>query len=1698
MRKEIQFIAVVILSALAVHAQNPHVNPDRGMKLGNAHALGDFETINTTNGNLMLKIPLAGLPVGRGSASSGIYLTYNSKLYNMRTEKLPDYRYFDAYYDRTVIEPDLNKGGWQLTGGYSLEVESRFRTPEPNCTVSHSELNDQIVYSNKLKVVFPDGSSHEMIPLGHKDVLGDRFFNITMDGLVRSCISMPTYTSRPVYYSRDGSFLRLETTTQGWTLFFPDGGKVVNGSQIYDRNGNFVTHAYGSLSDEFGRSAVTSNEDGFQVFRSKGIDGADIVWKVKWKTIYVSKTYTACEHHQCPSDEFPFPNFVDLLGTTYQVVDKIIQPEQFGGGEYVFTYNVPDFDPEEIEPTYGWGELSGIQMPTGAKVEYAYLMDGEVGTNFNTKDILKNFPTTKTLKYDLEYDGQVIDDGAVETWSYAVGWDGSSVTGPDGSTTTVFFGITDVSSGNLPWNSGLSLKTYSPDGTKVENIWERNVPTACNSASTCPDGTYGSHADNPYIKTEFTSIKSGSNYTLTTIKDYTYDKNGNVTEVREYDWMPYGDVPRSGSGEGSFPTGIPSGAASYLKRITKTEYYNDTPASSSTTYTDPDSYYLSSNKRLLRLAKSVTVQDASAVTKSRSEFTYDHTNYDSSNTVAGNATRVRTWDSTMNTVTNPLTDGNSVKTQTAYNAHGMPTLVTDANNVTTQITYGNITTSTGVITDLYPTQTITAYNTAVARTSTATYDFFTGAVTSATDEDNDVTVVTEYDDLGRPVKVRNAAGTGLESWVVTEYNDALRRVIVKADLETIGDGKKVAIQHFDQLGRVRLSRTLENAATEDPANEQHGIKVQTRYKTVSGYTYQLKSNPYRADYPANETDPTMGWTLATAWSDGKRSEVQTFAGAGLPTVFGGGNTNSTGIVRTDIDAERTLVTDQAGKRRISKTNALGQLKEVWEVLAASETGSESVAFPNMSIAHGFKTTYGYDTLNNLTTVTQGSQTPRGFTYSSLSRLLSASNPESGAISYGYDSNGNLTSKTDARTISTAYTYDALNRVTQRSYSGESGYTTPTVTYTYDNKTNAYGKLTKVSSTISTTEYTAFDILGRVTAHKQTTDSNDYTTGYTYSLSGQLLEQEYPGGRIVKNTYDAADGSISQVQSKRSAETYRNFANGFIYNAAGAVIAMRLGNGKWENPVFNSRMQPTKIGLGTGVASQDLLKLEYSYGTTANNGNVMEQKITVPGMTHPFIQAYTYDELNRITTAEETKNSSQEWKQTFTYDRYGNRNFNTSGGNTTTLPPSFDADIYNPSISTANNRFSSGQGYSYDSAGNTTADAEGRTFVYDAENKQIEVLESSATVGEYFYDGDGKRVKKEIPGGETTVFVYDAGGKLIQEHSTMVQTGGNAKTVFTTNDSLGSSRINSDGFGAVVSRHDYHPFGEEVARSGYGSDTIRRQFTGYERDGETGLDFAQARMYANQFGRFTSPDPIIMENRRLVDPQAINLYAYVRNNTLKYVDPDGEKFKGTDGEEVEIVREKVNGKKMWVIKSNNASADLTKLVGLINNSGSRTASKMLGNLNRHETMINLEIDSKTSRSDKELQPNGTTTVGLHEAHDKNGPVHFNDQTDKFDGKADISSKNSSAYREATITLYEKKMRELGYSGQALDGYLVGTFGHEARHDLDPMQVKAGTTGTGSDAVWHPQQNGKPKRDSPGYIKEKIIREVERSKGITIRP
>lgn len=73
-------------------------------------------------------------------------------------------------------------------------------------------------------------------------------------------------------------------------------------------------------------------------------------------------------------------------------------------------------------------------------------------------------------------------------------------------------------------------------------------------------------------------------------------------------------------------------------------------------------------------------------------------------------------------------------------------------------------------------------------------------------------------------------------------------------------------------------------------------------------------------------------------------------------------------------------------------------------------------------------------------------------------------------------------------------------------------------------------------------------------------------------------------------------------------------------------------------------------------------------------------------------------------------------------------------------------------------------------------------------------------------------------------------------------------------------------------------------------TLRRTSRNPAHNLESRLDYFGARYYGSALGRFTSPDPLPGWQR---DPQSWNMYAYGRNNPLKYIDPDGETYQICD-------------------------------------------------------------------------------------------------------------------------------------------------------------------------------------------------------------
>lgn len=1442
---------MLIFTASTATGQTQDQDPKTGTYAGASFASSQIESVNITNGNLMVNLPLVSLPPGRNGLSAGVRLTYNSKLWTTETEQFPDC--IGHWVNQTFLY-ESEEGGWHYNFRYEPLLLSN---PQGK---------------NKLQFRFPDGSVHVLMPLGSTGDPSGYYSNLP---------------SNQTYVSTDGTYFRVYFGSDGdsdwsnnpWTIYLGDGSRVTGGNapqRIYDRNNNYIefqditwnTHPAVKIIDQMNRFLVIEygpwGNPMYDYIHTWGVNNEELIWTVRWKFIVVNKTYRTTSS-TCTTDN---------LGVGIRVVDQVTPPSQSGLSPYSFGYNAPD-DPAPPGPSYGYGELSSITLPSGAQSTYAYLKDGQ--DNLFWKDIQRNYPRTKNLTYNQEYDGSSMP--VTESWTYGVTLTTGSVTAPDGGVTSEIHGSTASS---IP-ESGLTYSTQYPDGTLVEQLWLQNK-------------TYGFTSTqmgiNPVVKTQFTSIKDAlGNFSKTAIKDFNYDKNGNVTRVAEYDWVSYTSVPRDANGR---PTGIPGDAI--LKRVTTTAYWLPTPDASDGTSNSSDSYWNSGSPNLRSAVYSAEVSDG-VQTYARSESYFDNP------ATTGNLTQSKTWDSTKGGYSNPLSSGNSISLSHQYDVYGNPILSTDARGFQTQITYGPV----GGFSNLYPTQVKAAYLTSVQRTENREYDFYTGLTTRVTDADNNVSTATTYDVFGRPTLVRSAENKIEETRVAREYSAASRRVIVRSDLNTMGDAKIVTIEHYDQLGRLRLSRRLEDALTQSATDESAGIKVQTRYLYSGSFSYTVTSNPYRAATSvAAGGEEAMGWNRTQKDNGGRVIEVQTFSGATLPSPWGT-NSASTGTVLSSYDANFTTVTDQAGKVRRSMIDGLKRLVRVDEPDASGNLGTTSSPVQ--------PTSYSYDVFGDLKTVTQGTQT-RSFIYSSLSRLTSASNPENGTVTFDYDNNGNLLHKTDARSVTTTFTYDALNRVISKSYNDTPQ--TPPVSYFYDSQslpagaptfTRGYaaGRLVAVTfgSGSSAGTYRGYDALGRVLRQYQQTDAVNYLVEATYNANGSIQNETYPavpgfGDRRVVSYVNDAAGRLGSLSSNATSYATAATLSSIGYSPHNALTTETYGNSLVHAVNYNSRLQPSEIKLGTAGVPTSVVDLNYSYGTTNNNGNV--QSLTYAGGGLSYSQTFSYDSLNRLATSQENNGSS--WSQTNSYDVYGNRAIVGSGIN------------FN-----SNNRMN---GYSYDLAGNLLNDGS-HAYTYDGENKIAKV----DGVAAYVYDGEGQRVRKLLA--ENLRFVYGIGGQLIAEFSAAngaltkeyiysasalvatIEPGANG-TRYVTSDYLGSPRVVTNSLATVVSRHDFKPFGESLGSgiggrttgAGFGvADGLREQFTSQERDVETELDYFLARYYSSKQGRFTSPDEFKggpnevfvlgsgpSENQALgyadiANPQSLNKYQYTFNNPLRYVDPSGQ-------------------------------------------------------------------------------------------------------------------------------------------------------------------------------------------------------------------
>lgn len=798
------------------------------------------------------------------------------------------------------------------------------------------------------------------------------------------------------------------------------------------------------------------------------------------------------------------------------------------------------------------------------------------------------------------------------------------------------------------------------------------------------------------------------------------------------------------------------------------------------------------------------------------------------------------------------------------------------------------------------------------------YDFNTGLLTSVTDA-NGQTATTEYDALLRPIRINPPAGGSVSE---TVYNDTPGNIWVKSRQQTDEYNWAESTTYFDNLGRPLKSRTK---------NLQGDVVSEIKYDSFG--RVKATSNPYRVDANGNATEPVY-------WSKPRYDElnrvVETYAPA-LVDPNSSAHGPSMGTVQFGISTEPNLIgaytvaTDASGRksRAVSGIYGLMRVDEATGIGGTVDQDLGTLANPHQP------TSYSYNVKGELVKITQGkSGQPtqyRYFAYDGLGRLTRVRQPEqtpntalattgnpdnnSWTAGFSYDVFGNVISMTDAKNTTITNEYDKASRPVKRTYTDG----TPQVEFFYDGKglpavpQFSRGSLTKATSSVSEDRFTSFDNHSRLLVSQQITDGNTYDFEYKYNLSGGLTETKYPSGRITRNFLDT-DGGLNLVTTKAANGFTKQVASNFDYSAVGAVKKMKLGNGLWETTQLNERHQLTQVGLGTTQTNNNLFKIDYEYGelsadattvdTAKNIGMIARTTTTIP--TTSFAQTFKYDAINRLTEAKETAgtNTTANWIQTFGYDRFGNRTNFSQTVNGNVIP---NTNINHPTIDATNNRFTTGQGYVYDFNGNLINDAEGRSFTFNGDDKQTEVRNiSNQIVGQYFYDGSGARVKKIVPStGETTVFVYDAGGALAAEYSTVAPQP-NPTTSYLTTDHLGSPRVITDKTGNVIARRDFMPFGEELRAgiggrseslkySTIGSDNIRKRFTGYDKDDETGLDFAEARMYQNKHGRFTAPDPLLASASAL-NPQTYNRYTYTGNNPINYTDPDGLCFDRATGKD----------------------------------------------------------------------------------------------------------------------------------------------------------------------------------------------------------
>ncbi|AFD06626.1 RHS repeat domain-containing protein [Solitalea canadensis] len=424
----------------------------------------------------------------------------------------------------------------------------------------------------------------------------------------------------------------------------------------------------------------------------------------------------------------------------------------------------------------------------------------------------------------------------------------------------------------------------------------------------------------------------------------------------------------------------------------------------------------------------------------------------------------------------------------------------------------------------------------------------------------------------------------------------------------------------------------------------------------------------------------------------------------------------------------------------------------------------------------------------------------------------------------------------------------------------------------------------------------YDNEGRVIQSKST----NYLSGQdvvdnTYDFPGQL--------QLSKRTHTVSGKAPLEITSPyeydhmgRKLNTYEQIGTGntevllasYKYNELGQQIKKQLhsenNGGSYLQAVdyaYNIRGW-----LKSSTAPKFSMSLKYDDATATAykqyNGNIGEMNYTGPTSGVKGFQ-YSYDKLNRLTSAVSTSNLLNE---TLTYDVMGNilsLNRTGAGYGNTTYDYVKNGVNGNQLQSIAGNIIAS---YGYDVNGNLLTDSKkGITLTYNYLNLPNTVTGTQNIT--YIYDAAGNKLRKSvIVGGVPKNTDYIAGiqyrdnGTLdfVQtEEGRAISTGGSYKYEYNLSDHLGNVRVSFDKTG-LLQEDEYYAFG--LRKSVFNGSSNLYLYNGKELQSELNQYDYGARFYDPVLGRWNVIDPLAEKMRRH------SPYNYCFDNPIRFIDPDG--------------------------------------------------------------------------------------------------------------------------------------------------------------------------------------------------------------------